>query len=73
MTLRVYEDHRGWLYKVLPGLADNTYKARYHHPSHSPDTGWKCVRVLPWRESVAEAQEDLDRWATQHGMRKVEG
>ena len=70
MKAKVYEDHRGWRYKVMQGLS-NTFKARYHKPDRAPNVGWKGVSALPWRESAEEAQADLDKWAKLKLMREV--
>ena len=69
--MKIYEDSRGWQYKVMPGLGENTFKARYHRPDTKADKGWHCVTVLPWRKTEADAQTDLDVWAKKKGMREV--
>lgn len=71
MKAKVYEDHRGWRYKVMQGLGESNFKARYHRPEYKKGSGWRCVTVLPWRESVSEAQADLDKWAVKKGMKEV--
>ena len=67
-AVRVYEDHRGWRFMVMPGLG-NEYKARYVKPGKK---GWHCVATLPWRASLERAQEDLDAYAASHHMQEVE-
>lgn len=62
--MKIYEDWRGWLFKVMPGLG-NRFKARYKNPSRG---GWHCVAILPWRNTEAEAQADLDEYAEKKGM-----
>jgi len=64
---RVYIDKRGWRFKVMPGLGENQYKARYKRPDKN---GWKCCAQLQWRDTVAEAQSDLDAWAKAKGMKE---
>ncbi len=56
----VYKDARGWLYKVMPGIGGNCYKARYQKPGLS---GWKTCKALPWRKTEKAAQSDLDDMA----------
>lgn len=68
MVRKMYEDKRGWQYLVFSGIGGNTYKARYRQPGK---TSWKCVARLPWRDTIAEAQEDLDRMAERKGWREV--
>lgn len=65
----IYEDTRGWLYKVMPGIGDNTYKARYRKAGTHR---WKGVTVLPWRETEAKAEADLKAYAERKGMLEVE-
>lgn len=57
--MTIYEDARGWQYKVMPGLG-GVYKARYQKPGTK---GWKCCRTLQWKETPEEAQIDLDNMA----------
>ena len=53
----IYVDDRGWKYQVMPGLGDNTYKARYQKPGSKR---WACCSRLPWRGTPEEAQADLE-------------
>jgi len=71
MVITVYEDYRGWRYKVMRGLGEKTYKARYHKPDSPENSNWKCVGSLPWRDTEADAQVDLDKWAKEKGMKEV--
>lgn len=65
-----YMDERGWKYKVMSGIGNHSYKARYQKPGISaPHSGWKGVRTLPWRGTFAEAQDDLDCMARERGWR----
>ncbi|MBQ9346896.1 MAG: hypothetical protein IJT94_06070 [Oscillibacter sp.] len=64
---RKYIDQRGWKYKVMRGIVDDTFKARYQKPEKSGSTGWKGVASLPWRSTFEEAQADLDRMARKKG------
>lgn len=68
----IYRDSRGWLYKVMPGLGGNTFKARYHKPGYPQEKAWKCVTTLPWRGSMEEAQADLDQLARAKGWWREE-
>ena len=66
--MKVYEDSRGWRYRVMPGIdTPSSYKARYNKPEKR---GWKCVAALPWRKSEAEAEKDLAAYAARHGMKE---
>lgn len=64
----VYEDSRGWLYKVMSGLGDNQYKARYKKPGA---VSWHCVRTLPWRDNPPDAEKDLIEFAKKKRMRRI--
>lgn len=66
----IYIDNRGWLYKVMQGLGDNTYKGRYQKPGKN---GWKCMANLPWQSSFEAAQADLDAMAKNKGWRMISG
>lgn len=68
----IYRDSRGWLYRVMPGLGGDTFKARYHKPEYPPEKAWKCVTTLPWRGSAEEAQADLDQLARNKGWQREE-
>jgi hypothetical protein len=61
---KTYEDGRGWMYRVMRGLGENNYKARYCKPDKA---GWHCVKTLPWRTTREEAQRDLDELAEKKG------
>ena len=61
-----FRDRRGWGYRVMPGLADNTFKARYNKDPDK-ETGWKSMARLPWRKSFDEAQQDLNALAKDRG------
>lgn len=58
--VKTHIDKRGWRYRVMPGLGESNYKARYQKPGKS---GWKCMANLPWRKSFDEAQSDLNAMA----------
>lgn len=68
-TDTVYEDERGWRYKVMQGLGENNWKARYQKPGKR---GWKCCRTLPWRKTAADAQSDLDIMAARKNWKRIE-
>lgn len=69
-NVKTYVDGRGWKYKVMGGISENTFKARYQRPEKHGDTGWKCLASVPWRNTFEEAQEDLDRHAKARGWRE---
>ena len=62
-----YIDKRGWKYRVMRGLGENTFKARYQKPEKRGGTGWHCVQSLPWRNTFDEAQVDLNKLAKEKG------
>lgn len=67
---RTYVDARGWKYKVCPGLGNREFKGRYQDAKHKGEwTGWKCMKNLPWRQTEAEAQADLDAMAKSKGWK----
>ena len=53
-------DHRGWRYRVMRGTGDNAWRACVKRPGKA---SWRCVTALPWRDTEAEAQRDLDALA----------
>ena len=65
----VYRDKRGWLYKVMPGISLDYWKARYCKPGRND---WHSVTILDWRSTEAEAEADLAAWAAKKGMTAVE-
>lgn len=65
--MKVYEDSRGWCYRVMQGLGTE-YKARYKKLDKG---GWHCVARLPWRATAEEAEKDLADYAARHHMREV--
>ena len=62
--VKTYKDNREWRYKVMGGLGESNYKARYQKPSKS---GWKCMANMEWRKSFDEAQIDLNAMAKLKG------
>ncbi len=58
--VKAYIDERGWKYKVMPGLGDSNFKARYQKPGKS---GWKCMTNMKWCKTFDEAQTDLNNMA----------
>lgn len=56
--------------KVMPGLGEGSFKARYQKPDHQGDVGWKGLAAVPWRKSREEAQADLDQLAAKKGWRE---
>lgn len=65
---KVYVDERGWQYAVRPGLNPDIYKAFYRKPGKS----WHAVRARKWSTSEREAEANLERWATEKGMKRME-
>lgn len=70
MNKSVYQDSRGWKYKVMTGLGGDTFKARYCKPRKD---GYHCCRQFDWQSSFDDAQVDLDVYAQQHGWRRISG
>lgn len=58
--VKTYIDKRGWLYRVMGGIRDGRYKARYKKLGKF---GWKCMGNLEWRKTFDEAQSDLNAMA----------
>jgi hypothetical protein len=69
--VKKYIDSRGWKYKVMPGIGESNYKARYQIPEKSGNVGWKGVQSLPRRKSFDEAQADLNLWAEKKGFQET--
>lgn len=61
---KTYVDDRGWMYRVMSGIGEGAYKARYCKPDKA---GWHGVQALPWRTTREEAQRDLDALAAKKG------
>ena len=69
--MTVYEDRRGWRYRVMMDLAGK-YCPRFHKPESAPEVGWKCCKAFSHRDTREEAERDLDGWAMRKGMTVVE-
>lgn len=67
--VKTYKDERGWLYRVMRGIGENTYKARYQKPGK---TGWKCMVKMEWRDSFDKAQSDLNALAKEKAWEEAE-
>lgn len=70
--VKTYVDSRGWKYKVMSGIGDHTYKARYQKPDKKGTTGWKCLRLLEWCDHFDDAQSDLNRYAKKKGWEVID-
>ena len=68
-----YIDSRGRKYRVMSGLGENCFKARYQRPEKQGDVGWKGLAAVPWRQTREEAQADLDQLAAKRGWREWRG
>lgn len=66
--VKTYIDSRGWRYKVMQGLGDSNFKARYNKPGKS---GWKGMVSMEWRKSFDEAQSDLNVMAKKKGWKEA--
>lgn len=58
--VKTYVDERGWKYKVMGGIGEDSFKARYQKPGKE---GWKCMSRMKWRNTFDEAQSDLNNMA----------
>ena len=56
----VYQDFRGWKYKVSEDFPKNIFKVSYHRPDSPENICWRFYPRVPWRNTFAEAQADLD-------------
>ena len=66
MILHVYEDERGWQYKVMEDLAGK-FCPRYHKPSSPPESGWKCCKNFDHEVERDVAEVKLGAHAREHG------
>ena len=68
--VKAYIDERGWKYRVMSGLGDSSFKARYQKPEKHGDVGWKGMANVPWRKTFDEAQSDLNTLARKNGWKE---
>lgn len=66
--VKMYIDDRGWKYKVMSGIGQDSFKARYQKPEKHGNDGWKGLAAVPWRKSFDEAQSDLNAYAKRKGL-----
>ena len=71
--VRSYQDNRGWKYKVMSGIGENKFKARYQKPNKHGNVGWKGLACVPWRSTFDEAQADLNEIAEKRGWTEWDG
>ena len=71
--VKSYIDSRGWKYKVMSGIGENTFKARYQKPEKHGSVGWKGLAAVPWRKTFDEAQADLNAYAKKKGWSEWTG
>lgn len=67
-----YMDSRGWKYRVMRKQGDEKFKARYFNPSAAKPK-WVPMSSQIWRNSMEEAQADLDAVARKENWQAVEG
>ncbi len=65
-----YIDHRGWTYRVMPGIG-HCFKARFRRQGPFKESKWKCVASLPWRSTLQEAEADLLQYAKTKNMKYI--
>lgn len=70
--VKSYIDARGWKYKVMSGIGENNFKARYQKPDKHGSVGWKGLAAVPWRQTFDEAQADLNAYAKKKQWREAE-
>ena len=70
MIPKIYEDERGWQYKVMEDLAGK-FCPRYHKPSSPPDSGWKTCHGFDHVTERDVAEVLLGEWARKKGMKVV--
>ena len=68
---KMYIDDRGWKYKVMGGIGGK-YKIRFQTDRQSGDVGWKGYPVIPWRDTLEDAEADLEDQAKKRGWKLVE-
>ena len=69
MCAVTYRDDRGWKYRVMAGIGENSWKARCCGAGKlGGDSGGR----LPWRDTPEQAQADQDKWAVRKEMTAVE-
>lgn len=71
--VKAYIDARGWKYRVMPGIGDDSFKTRYQKADKHGLIGWKGFPQLPWRGSFDEAQADLNAYAKEKGWNEWDG
>lgn len=56
-----YEDSRGWLYEVRPGLGETMFKIFYRKPRENKDLsiGWHAWPSSKWWGTREEAEREL--------------
>ena len=65
----MYEDRRGWRYKVMSDSAGK-FCLKYCKPK-SETMGWRTCKSFQHRASREEAELELDAWAMSKGMAVV--
>lgn len=65
--VKSYIDQRGWKYKVMGGISQDSFKARYQKSEKNGSTGWKGVAAVPWQKTFDAAQADLNALAAAKG------
>lgn len=67
--MAIYEDERGWRYKVRAGLGGNAYKIFYAKPGKN----YHGLGVAIWQHTREAAAEDLEAYAKRKNMTLVLG
>ena len=70
--VKCYIDERGWKYRVMCGIGNGSFKARYQKPEKVGSSGWKGVTSLPWKDNFDAVQSDLNKLAQHNGWEEWE-
>lgn len=67
--MKQYRDSYGCIYQVMPdGIGGYAYKGQYLKPG---SVSWHRIAQLPWRNTKAEAQADLEAYAEEKGWEVI--
>ena len=65
--MKVYKDERGWQYAARPVLGEYVYIVMRRMAGER----WKQAHVLSWFANKQAAEDELERWAAEKGMKCV--
>ncbi|WP_455048756.1 hypothetical protein [Mitsuokella sp.] len=67
---KTYIDELGWQYTVQPVLLRCVFTVMRRRPGKGKR--WRMVHAKEWFVSAEQAEADLERWATEKGMKCME-